>query len=130
LFLTATITQQGIKEVQKILGVKHLEVIGIRTNVNDNIALTIRHRPASSGGENSVQKSFEACIKPVLMELSSNPENFPLTIVYATLKWCGYGVSVARRLLQENIYDGLDVPQNSRVVQFHAPQSAEVRCHK
>jgi ATP-dependent DNA helicase RecQ len=31
LFLTATITQQGIKEVQKILGVKHLEVIGIMT---------------------------------------------------------------------------------------------------
>jgi hypothetical protein len=53
-------------------------VIGIKANVNENVFLIhiIRHHLASSEEENSMQKSFEACIKLVLIELSGNQENF------------------------------------------------------
>ncbi|XP_062587881.1 ATP-dependent DNA helicase RecQ-like [Saccostrea cucullata] len=129
LFLTATMTERGVQEIKKLIGLKNLTITGQKTCVNENIFLSIRHRPAASGGENNVTKSFEACIKPLLIELFCKQDQFPLTIVYSNLKWCGYGVVVAKRILKERMYNGLPLPQNCRVMQFHAPQSKEVNSY-
>ena len=53
-------------------------IIGTKAIANENIFLIyiIRHHLASSEEENSMQKSFEACIKLVWMEVSGDQENF------------------------------------------------------
>ena len=67
--------------------------------LNENVNLFVRPRIASVGGDNSVQEAYNFVFKPLLLQLYSSPAEFPLTIVYCKLQWCGYGVELAQRLL-------------------------------
>ena len=90
-------------------------IIGTKAIANENIFLIyiIRHHLASSEEENSMQKSFEACIKLVWMEVSGNQENF-----LRQSNGVGESYSCKGNPRRQQVWNESNVPQNNRFVWF------------
>ena len=125
LAVTATASAQSQKEIANLLGMRSFVAINTTPVLNENVNLSLRQRIASVGGDNSVQEAYNFIFKPLLLQLYSSPAEFPLTIVYCKLQWCGYGVELAQRLL--GISSTLSTTDAlPMVVQYHAQQPPKV----
>lgn len=78
--------------------------------------LNVKRRPASTGGNNTAQSSMFSIADIYLQELKETKLEFPKTVVYIPLKWCG--------ILHERASAVFDV--GAFVAQYHAPQSQQV----
>ena len=58
-----------------------------------------RHKASSSGSE-----SYESILRAIAEELKENVMHFPLTIIYLSLRWCGYAFKLFEHILQEKSY--------------------------
>ena len=87
-----------------------------------NIFLSVLKRPASTGAGHSVQDSYDFVIKPIINELIKDKDDFPKTIIYANLNWCGYGHELASRPSR----DGSPSTIGHLVGQYHMPCTTEV----
>jgi len=85
--------------------------------------LSIKKRQVSSG-QVSVEDSFDAVIVPLLNELRLKREEFPKTIVFTKLKWCGYAHNLALRPTEGGVEDATSIEKF--VAQFHAPCTSQV----
>jgi hypothetical protein len=94
-----------------------------------NLYLEVKSRPPSTSG---AEESIDAVIHPILAELRKQGVNFPRTLIYLPLQWCGYVHHAAvSKYLQDHpdevtIQDADSSRLTCLVSQFHAPQSQGV----
>jgi superfamily II DNA helicase RecQ len=75
------------------------------------------------------QENFESILLPIAKKLKESSIQFPLTIIYLPLKWCGY----AFKLFMDELGDESYIPSNERVpknclfAQYYSPQTEEMK---
>lgn len=118
--LTATATQRMQREIIRLLGMRNAQIITSPTD-RPNIKYLVKRR-LSRGS--TVEVSYSAIFTPLLEELKSQQLQFPKTIVYSGLKWCGYGHELGLKVMSESECASSGV--SKRLAQFHAPLLPEV----
>ena len=87
----------------------------VRTLPNrENVYLSVLDRPSST----NIESSYESILTPMFEDLRNQTDvsDYPKTVVYTKLDWCGYGHELAKFIL------GTDIPNDKFPVgQFHAP---------
>ena len=99
LALTATASVAMQKYIGKELNLLNYNVMAVSPD-RPNIKFVVRRRPPRSGGCRTAEEALMPLYCPLFMKL--DPDNYPKTIVFAKLKWCGYGHEEAMRPLEKN----------------------------
>ena len=124
LVLTATAPVQMREELICTL---HLEKpLVVVANLNrPNIFIEKKKRKPTSANE----ESFESILLPIAKELKESLIQFPLTIIYLPLKWCGYAFKLFLEELGDKSYVPSDerIPKNCLFAQYHSPQTEEMK---
>ena len=121
--LTATATLKMQSELLKQLHMMKNASIVTASIDRANIKINVKKRLPNTGGRvESVETSFDAIFLPVIEELKREGMIFPKTIIYAKLKWCGYGHEMATRPDRCGHISKV-VPY---VAQYHAPCTPKV----
>jgi superfamily II DNA helicase RecQ len=97
-----------------------LKVIGILDRPNIYIEV-LKRKPSVFGSE-----SYERILCPIAKELKTKLINYPLTIIYLPLKWCGHAFKLFIQILQEKSYfpaGETHDPSECLFAQFHAAQT-------
>lgn len=98
--VTATATVCNQREICRLLGMDNVCVISTSGN-RENIKYVCLRRPPHSGGENTAESSYHSCFLHLAEELRSKGQDFPKTIVYTGLKWCGVGHQFVNQVLND-----------------------------
>ena len=75
-------------------------------------------------------ESYEEILTPIAKDLLAQKIEYPLTIVYLSLRWCGFAYRLFERILGSEQYfpTGADqIPENRLFSQFHSPQTAAMK---
>ena len=120
--LTATATKDTQQHIITSLCMKNVRVISCSID-RPNVRISVEKRLPSTGQTSSSENSFHTIIVPVIKKLCTEPSEFPKTIVYCKLKWCGEGYETACR-------ETVKLPNFESVLeavsQYHAPCTEEV----
>jgi len=119
--LTATATLRMQNEIIRLLGMKNPNIISASTD-RPNIKYIVKRRLSNTGKGRTVEGSYSAVFTPVLTELQRNRLEFPKTVVYCSLKWCGYAHELGVNLLSPDVTN----TSLKQLAQFHAPLLPEV----
>ena len=123
--LTATASKEDVKGIKESLNLKNpLEVIGDPNRPNIFYEKLFR-----KGNDIDF---FEELLKPMVCELKEERLNYPLTILYLPLKWCGFAFKFFERQLGNEQYYPLGteaLPENRLFAQYHAPQTNAMKDH-
>ncbi|XP_070532787.1 probable ATP-dependent DNA helicase RecS [Ptychodera flava] len=111
LALTATASKRTQEEITAQLLLHRTTIVSASID-RPNIMFSIRKRLPNT----KIQDSYDSIVNPLIKELRDLGSSFPRTIVYCSLKWCGY-IHEAALTPQ---YDGKDDIVPSLVAQFHA----------
>ena len=121
--LTATASKADVKAIKDSLNMKKpLEVIGDPNRAN------IFYEKVFRKGDDI--EFFEELLKPMASELKEVTLNYPLTIVYLPLKWCGFAFKFFEKQLGNEQYYPLEaeaLPENRLFAQYHAPQTTAMK---
>ena len=124
LALTASVPPKYVANLADSLSLQNpLKVVGNLDRSNIYIEIN-RRRPSSLGPQ-----SYESILRPVAIELKEQLTEYPITIIYLPLKWCGYAFKLFEQILQEKSYypeDRID-PEHRIFAQFHAAQTEEMK---
>eukprot|EP00112_Aurelia_sp_Birch-Aquarium-sp1_P007307 Seg1796.4 transcript_id=Seg1796.4/GoldUCD/mRNA.D3Y31 product="Bloom syndrome protein" protein_id=Seg1796.4/GoldUCD/D3Y31 len=122
--LTATAPYSHLKMIVKLLQLQSPNYVSRSPN-RPNIFYMKRKRLPSIHGS----KSYDDILLPIATSLKSSPINFPLTIIYLPLKWCGYAYRVFENILADDQYLPKDekIPDNRLFAQFHSPQESAMK---
>ena len=74
--------------------------------------------------------SYESILRPIAVKLLEENVNYPLTIVYLPLRWCGFAYKLFESILGKAQYYPLgSVPDPERwlFAQYHAPQTLAMK---
>jgi len=74
--------------------------------------------------------SFEMILKPKAMKLIKLKVNYPYTIIYLPLRWCGFAYKLFDMVLGQAQYypDDTDpTPKERLFAQYHAPQTSAMK---
>ena len=74
--------------------------------------------------------AFEKICKPIATGLLHMKVDYPLTIIYMPLRWCGFTYRLFEMILGKKQYyphDTLALPKNRLFAQFHAPQTTRMK---
>ena len=74
--------------------------------------------------------AFENICGPIAIDLLDMKINYPLTIIYMPLKWCGFVYRLFESILnihQYHPFGAMPLPKNRLFAQFHAPQTAKMK---
>ena len=121
--MTATATKSDREEIKKSLDIpKYSEVVGNsdRTNITYE-----KHFRAGSDVD-----SLMNILTPLAQGLLEKRKCYPLTIIYISLKWCGYAYKMFESVLGQNQYypkGSMPIPENQLFAQFHSPQTKEMK---
>ena len=87
----------------------------------ENIYIEKAKRLASSLGE----ESYNSILLSIAKALKQQLVNYPLTIIYTPLKWCGYGYKLFLDVIgEESFHPKSNVqPKNCLFAQYHSPQT-------
>ncbi|XP_070581643.1 ATP-dependent DNA helicase RecQ-like [Ptychodera flava] len=115
--MTATATNATMKEIGRCLMLK--QPVKVTESVDrQNIKITVKKRPPNSGGNNTVQGSYNTIFQPLIEELRAKGDKFARTIVYTNLRWCGYAHDLALRPCLSGDFSFPDI--TNMVAQYHA----------
>ena len=121
--MTATASKDDRESVKKSLGLKTCaEVVGNPDRTN--IMYTKHFR-----GEPDVE-SIVRILSPIAQDLLKEQANYPLTIIYIPLKWCGFAYKIFESVLGSSQYfpaGSMPAPENRLFAQFHSPQTQEMK---
>ena len=122
--LTATAPPHLLNNLKNTLNLKSsCKVVSANPNRN-NIFLAKKMRMSN----HHVYESYSDILLPIAKELSVKLENYPMTVIYMKLKYCGYAYGLFERVLQEKQYVGeTNDPAARLFAQFHAPQTNEMK---
>ena len=73
---------------------------------------------------------FDGLVEPIANQLREDTVNYPLTVMYLPLKWCGFAFKYFQRNLGDGQYyppsaDAL--PENRLFAQFYSPQTRAMK---
>ena len=123
LTLTATAPPQTVALLKETLSMECPKVVKAYPN-RKNIFLNKGYRLDSCHGF----KSYERILKPIAFDLLSEKENYPMTIVYMKLKYCGQAYRLFEEIIGLDQYVGEnDQPRCRLFAQFHAPQTEKMK---
>ena len=120
--VTATASPMMQKEILRILDIEDAATIVGETD-RSNIKLSVSRRQSHTGRERTAESSYTAVFMPLIKELKTLKDFYPKTVVYTSLKWCGFGNELGVRYLSDGRVESTGVPSIS---QYHAPLSSEV----
>ena len=125
LALTASAPPKNIALLISSLQLQNpLKVIG---NLDrQNIYIKVCKRKSSVFGT----ESYEEILSPIAEELKTKLLNYPLTIIYLPLKWCGYAFKLFSQILQEKSFfpaSEKGQPSQCLFAQFHAAQTDRMK---
>ena len=73
-------------------------------------------------------KATTALQVPIANRLFVERENYPMTIIYMKLKYCGYSYGIFERVLKDNQYVGeTNDPAARLFAQCHVPQTKQMK---
>ena len=73
--------------------------------------------------------SLVRIITPIAKDLLKEQTNYPLTMIYIPLKWCGFAYKIFESDLGSSQYfpsRSMPIPENRLFAQFHSPQMQEM----
>ena len=112
-----------LKKLEKSLMLTDCEIVSANPN-RRNIYLEKNIRLSNHFGN----ESYKAILEPIALDLAIQRQNYPMTIIYLKLKYCGYAYSLFERVLGENQYVGdLKKPAGRLFAQFHSPQTDRMK---
>ena len=84
---------------------------------------------ALRGSSNLGDKAYEDILQPIADNLLLEKTNYPMTIIYLKLKYCGLAYSLFERTLKGHQYasDGDEYPANRLFCQYHSPQTDRMK---
>ena len=123
--LTATAPKRTQNIITSVLNMKTpLVIIG---NVDrPNIFIAKYQRGPSRLGFGS----FESILRPIAEKLKVEQTEYPVTIIYLPLKWCGTAYNLFCEVLGDYQYFpkySARVPENRLFAQYHAPQTTRMK---
>ena len=74
--------------------------------------------------------SIEGILTPVAEGLLKEKNKYPLTVIYISLKWCGFAYKLFEYVLGIKQYypeGSLQIPENRLFAQFHASQTKQMK---
>ena len=74
--------------------------------------------------------SYYDILLPIAKSLKEESINYPLTLIYLPLFWCGQAYKLFERVLKEKQYypkDSLQIPENRLFAQFYSPQDSQMK---
>lgn len=112
LALSATLSTHG--------QLKNVTVVSSKPTKN-NISLIMVPRPPLTTLV-STKDTFGYVFVPLLCELKSKGQEFPLTLVYCSgnIDWVGYGFEIASKILDKVMFVGSQSPKNQWVAMYHS----------
>ncbi|CAB3982252.1 ATP-dependent DNA helicase Q1 [Paramuricea clavata] len=122
LLLTATAPNQTREALIANLSLKDPRIIIANLN-RKNIYIEKSKRLASSLGE----ESYHSILLSIAKDLKQQLVNYPLTIIYNPLKWCGYAYKLFLDVIGEESFHPKRIaePKNCLFAQYHSPQTDE-----
>ena len=73
-------------------------------------------------------ESYDQILFPIASDLALQRENYPMTIIYLRLKYCGYAYALFERILRDKQFVGKTKDPAGRLfAQFHAPQTKHMK---
>ena len=123
LALTATASKKDRATIMKTLHLKNPVEVHVSPN-RPNIYYKKIFRVGTD------VESYETILQPIADGLQTETINYPLTIVYMNLKWCGFAYKLFDKTLGDNQYypnDADHVPENRTFAQYHAPQTTKMK---
>ena len=95
--LTATASKSDISSIKESLKLRNpLEVIGNPNRPN------IHYKKVFRKGEDI--EFFEELLQPIACDLKAKTVNYPITIMYLPLRWCGFAFKFFERHLGNEQY--------------------------
>ena len=121
--LTATANKADIKGIKCSLGLKNCtEVVG-----NPDWQNIYYEKHFREGEDVEV---IEYILTPIAHNLLKLTVHYPLTIIYLSLKWCGFAYRLFEYILCDQQYyppGCAAVPKNRLFAQFHSPQTDDMK---
>ena len=121
LALTATAPKELVKYLKVNLQLRNPMVLVGNLDRSNIFICKEKRRPSSFGVD-----SYNDILVPIAEELRIKLINYPLTIIYLPLKWCGYAFKLFLTVLGEQSFYPISVdkkPKNCLFAQYHAPQT-------
>ena len=119
LALTATASKNDRKQIKESLGLKNF--VELVANPDRKNIFYEKHFRAGQDID-----SIESICRPIANDLLNVAIDYPLTIIYMPLKWCGVVYRLFESILGTNQYyppGCLPLPKHRLFAQFHAPQT-------
>ena len=123
LAMTATANLQDQEYIKDSLGLK-----SCRNIVGNPDRKNIYYEKCFRRGQEI--DSVEGILYPIGRGLLKDRTDYPLTVIYIPLRWCGYAYKLFESLLGIKQYypDGaLEIPENRLFAQFHASQTKQMK---
>lgn len=127
--LTATASKRDVTAIKESLNLKNpLEVIK-----NPNCPNIFYKKVFRKGDDVDF---FEEILKPIALGLKEKKLDYPITILYLPLRWCGFSFKFLQKQLGEDQYhstqnpgnEAADTkPENRLFAQYHAPQTRTMK---
>lgn len=121
--MTATASKNDREFIKKSLGLKACaEIVGNPDRTNIMYTKHFRGEPDAD--------SLVRILSPIAQDLLKEQTNYPLTIIYFPLKWCGFAYKIFESVLGSSQYfpaGSMPVPENRLFAQFHSPQTQEMK---
>ena len=123
LALTATANKQDIKQIKDSLCLQ--ECIDVIANPDRKNIFYAKHFRKGQDIDN-----IEEILKPIAQNLLLLTINYPITVVYLPIRWCGFAYTLFESVLPNHQYYPAiapAIPKNRLFGQFHAPQTDEMK---
>lgn len=122
LALTATATTKSIKDIEKSLNMQNVKVLRISPN-RKNLFLCRRKRTDMYDGINS----YNNILVPIANKLKLLGKDYPQTIIYLKLQYCGHAYMLFKRIIGKIYGDKERSVSNCLIAQYHAPQTDQMK---
>lgn len=122
--LTATAPPYMLKRLKQSLSLtSDCKVVSVNPN-RANIYLDKKLRLSN----HHAYESYDQILVPMANKLAVQRENYPMTIVYLKLKYCGYAYRLFDGILKDKQYSGNIMDPAARLfAQFHGPQTKHMK---
>ncbi|XP_068761461.1 ATP-dependent DNA helicase Q1-like [Montipora capricornis] len=122
--LTATAPPHLLRDLKQSLRLKNDCKIVARNPNRVNTYLDKKPHLSNHHGN----ESYDKILVPIANELAIQRENYPMTIIYLKLKYCGYAYGLFERVLKDKQCVGETSEPSARLFsQFHAPQTSRTK---
>ena len=121
--MTATASCTDMKHIQESMGLKKCKVVvGNPDRTNIFYEKIFRHEGDSD--------SIKSILMPVAKGLLHAKIDYPLTVIYISLKLCGFAYKLFEYVLGSEQYfpvGSAQIPSNRLFAQFHGPQTSQMK---